>query len=358
MKKLLSLASLALIFGLASCDKDDGPARLNKEDAQQEIAQFNSTATQDLQDLAGSDGLAAIKDLSSLTDTDDPFGRVAQPDHSKVRHFLRQRGQQFRSIFASKKSSNGRTTAEEPFNYDGKKGVYTWNASLQQFERTGNSTIISILFPTEGSQTNNAELRITAFEETEVIDPDFGTTSYMPTLIQASIRVNGTEAVNLDLEVSWDEYAFPLTADVTLQVSPFTARLTFDVSGSRTNTLSTSISKGNEVIIGAAISVNYSNSSKSEESLKSITGYVQLKNMKLQGSINADAANAEEPDLNDIINVDLFASGKKVGDVIFVTEETEFGEEVVAYLKYSDGTQEKLEVVLQPVVDEIDEILN
>jgi hypothetical protein len=356
MQKLLLIPVFALIAGLSGCDNEDGPSSLSKTDAKAKISEFNATATQDLQALADAEGVKALASLSDLTTFDDPFGR-ARTDQKKLRAFLRKKGSQFKSIF-SENTTSGRVKGSEPFDFNGNKGVYEWNSVDEVFVKTGTSNIIVIKFPAEGSETNNAELQLSAYEEVQFYDAEWEEYSYEPSLIDASVLVDGTEVASLNVDIDWDDNGFPLSGELTATVVPFTATVSFDVSGSTKNTLSASLTKNTETLFATSISVLYSSATKSEETLKSIDGFVQLKNLKLDGSINVADMDAVqgEIDLNDFVKLALYSDGKKLGDIVFVTEEVDGFQEDVAYLKYSDGTKEKLETVLQPVIDELDQL--
>lgn len=340
----LSVFSLALLMALTACNNDDEDnGQLSKSEAQGKISSFNSSATADLQALSDTEGLEAVKEFFALVDQDDPFGKIGT-DQKKIKSFLQTKGREFRSVFAPA-SISGRTNGEG-FDFDANKGVYEWNFVEQVFEKTDESTIISIKFPTEGSETNDAELQLTAYTE-QFIDDEFGG-SYEPTLLEAAIRVNGAEKASLELEIAYDDAGFPVAADITLAVAPFAANLSFDNSGSTTSSLSVSLTKSNETIVATSVTVKYTDSSKSEESLSKIEGYVQLKNMKLQGIV--DLTNDNPETLNDVVKLAVYIDSKKVGDVVFVTVD---GTDE-AYLQYADGTKEKLDVVFEPVISELE----
>lgn len=351
------MTGLALSIVLAGCDKDDeGSGNLSKTQAKAEVTEFNSSATQDLQQLADAEGLKALTDLSTLTNTDDPFGRV-NTDQKKLRSFFRKKGHQFRNIFGQNNTS-GRTKGAEPFDYSANKGTYEWNSENAIFVKTGTSNIISIKFPTEGSSTNDAELQLKAYEEVHIYDEELQEDSYEPSLLQASLLVDGTEAASLDLEVEWDEGGFPVSGDMTAVVKPFTASVSFDVTASTKNTLTASLQKNQDVLFATSITVLYSSPNKTEEDLKSIDGYVQLKNLKLQGTIDVEGVDTAQGDvdLNDFVKLQLLSDGKKAGDIVFEVEMVDGFEETVTYIRYNDGSKEKLEDVLKPVIDELDQI--
>lgn len=348
---LLGAGALALALTFTSCNNDDEKSsQLSKQDAKAKLATFNSDASQDLQDLADADGVKAMQDFFDLTAIDEPLdGRLAS-DKKRLRAFLHDKGLEFKSVFVPAGTIKGRTEAEEPFDFDGNKGIYSWNEEIQQFEYQDGSTNIEILFPTEGAETNNAKLQITAYDEQLVEDPEFGDVYYQPTLIKANLFVSEVKKASLDLSIDFDDLGFPTSAEIELMVSPFTASLSFDVSGSTSSTLSFSMLHNTETLVATSVTVKYADSSKSEESLTSIEGFAQIKNVKLQGSIDAQGGNGESVDFNDFVKLALYADNVKVGDIVFETENAS----EVAYVKYADGSKEKLEEVLQPVVDELD----
>jgi hypothetical protein len=354
-QKLLSIAFLGVILGLASCNDDDSGGNLSKDQAKTELNKFNSEAVTDLQELSNADGLSAVKDLLNLVDTDDPFSRIGT-DKKSIKTFFREKGKDFKTIIIPK-SFNGRVH-EDAYDYASKKGIYTWNPSNGVFEKTGESSIISILFPTENSETNNAELKITAYTEMEFYDEDIEESYYNPVILKASLLVDATEVASIDYHIEWSEDGFPTSADVTVFVTPFTASISFSGTAT-TSSLSTSLKKGSKVIIATSVTVKYDNETKDGESLNKIEGYVQFQSLKVQGSIDVKAADASQSgDPNDYIHLSLYADGKKVGNIVFVSETVDDFEEYVAYIEYNDGSKAKLADELKPVLDEIEALFN
>jgi hypothetical protein len=357
--KKLSFPSLCLLIGLSSCDPDDNGNQLAKDDAKAAIEDFNATTVSDLQELSGSTGVIALQDLTDLTSLDDPFGRIGT-EKKDIKAFFQKKGKEFRSIFVPGKAIDGgrvqADTLNDPFDYQANLGIYSWNPQLGtegEFERTGNSTIIEIHFPTEGSLTNNAELRLTAYEEVEFYDAESDELSYQPTLITASLKVDGTVVSSLDFDASFDEAGFPVTANINFVVNDFTMNLGFDGTAATSSVLNASLLHSGETIVATSVTVKYLDSSKSNESLSTIEGFVQFKNLKVQGDIDVKASDATE-DLNEVVHLSLYKDNSKVGDIVFVDEDGSY----IAYLKYADGTQEKLETILQPVVDEVDALVD
>jgi len=353
-RKLLSIAVLGAILGLASCNNDDGPSKLSKQDAKTQLDQFNTSAVTDLQSLSDADGMTAVKDLFDLTNTDDPFSRIGGTDKKTIVKFFREKGQQFKTIFVPK--AIGGRTADEAFDYASKTGVYAWDPDNSVFVRTGDSDIIRIQFPTKDSQSNNAELQITAYTQKEFIDQDTQETYYDPQTLKAAIYVGEVKVASIDLNITWGDDEFPTALDLSVFVSPFTATISFSGT-STTSNLSTSLKKNDDIILATDVTVKYDNESKTSDAISTVSGYVQLKNLKLQGSLDVKAADAsQDGDPNKYVHLALYADNKKVGDVVFQNDGTSGSVDYVPYIKYSDGTTEKLEDVLKPVIDEINSL--
>jgi hypothetical protein len=360
-KKLLGITVLVVIASLSACHNDDekNSGSFSKTEAQTKISAFNSSATTDLQDLSKAKGLSAITDLTQLTASSDPFGGRASTDKKKLKVFFQSKGHTFRSIIDKKFALSGRSKGEDPFNFADNTGVYTWNADTEEFERTGESNIIKIQFPTEGSPTNNAELQIKAYSEIAVHDDDTNEDSYEPTVIKASLLVDATEAASLDFTVSWDNKGFPLTANLSASVKPFTATVKFDVTASDKNTLSATLVKDQKTLFSTDVTVTYAGGAKEEGNLKTVSGFVQLIDLKLEGNVDMagmDADVSQTVDLNKYVKLKVTTDNKKVGDIVFVTETLDGVESSVAYIQYADGSKEKLEDVIKPVTDELDKI--
>ena len=350
--KPLSIGSLSVFLLLASCGKDDeNPNSLSPTEAKTTLSTFNTSAKSDLQALANAEGVKAMQDFFDLTSLDDPFGRM-QADKKGIKQFLRARGKRFDAVF-NPGAVNGRTERSTPFNYDQKKGIYEWSASEEQFIKTGTSDIIIVRFPASGSTTNNAELQLLGYRDVAVYDDFFEEYFYEPTFIKAKVFVGGSQKASLDLSVTYDDTGFPKHANIALSFVPFTSTLVFDTSGATSSTLSFSLLKDQETLISTSIAVKYKDSSKSYESMTTVEGHIQLKNLKLKGSIDVQAANAEVVDWNKVLSLALYTeTDKKIGDIVMV-EETDGP---VAYLKYRDGSKEKLETVFKPVIDELEDL--
>lgn len=78
------------------------------------------------------------------------------------------------------------------FRINKKKGVYQWNSALKMFEKSGNSEIVSLHFPTEKSEKNIAYLDLNKFQsQTYSSRPDF------PTEIEANLKIGEEEIASI-----------------------------------------------------------------------------------------------------------------------------------------------------------------
>jgi hypothetical protein len=93
-----------------------------------------------------------------------PFGRKSSRKREQVIENLKAGVYAIRGM-VKRSTANARISGDEPFNFNENKGVYEWNFQEEIFVRTDDSEVMEIWFPTEGSATNNAEFRMTAYEE-------------------------------------------------------------------------------------------------------------------------------------------------------------------------------------------------
>jgi hypothetical protein len=348
IKSKFSILLLSMGAVLVACDKEDEKPALSVTEAKQSLNQADTKLAQDLEDLSNAQGYAAIERLSELTDANDPFPLARTRADRKDPKRLVSRAIVSLKQMASRPATSARTKGDEPFDYDLWKGVYTWNPSLEDFEKTGTSQIIEIRFPTEGSTTNNAVFRLTDYDE--VATPD-GDEAYSPTVIEATLDVNGTKEASISAEVQYrgDGTDEPKFADVTYFVKPFTFEIDLDDTKSNSTSFSQTLRKGDDVIIGWGLSVLYKSNIKDEGNINTISGFFQLVNVKFEGTINP---NATDPNTAAVISITV--DGRSAGQLVFEADDTTG--ELVPYVKYSDGTKEPLENIFDSLEDALDDL--
>jgi hypothetical protein len=352
MKKqnlILSLLLLTVLLGVVSCG-DDEAGRASKDEVKAAFESANDQISSDLNTFSNSSGYEAMNQLSILTDESNPFGRKSSRKREQVIENLKAGVYAIRGI-VKHSTAHARTNGDEPFNFNANKGVYEWDPETETFVFADESEIIEIWFPTEGSATNNAEFRMSAYEEQATPDGD---EPYSPTLIKASIFVDDTKELELDAEVEYGNDDQPVKGDIYYFVNPFALEISFDDTKTKSSSFSESLSKSGKVLIGFGATVNFQDASKDESSINSASGYVQLADLKFVAS--AKATQSSSGDINDFVTITIKVKNKVGGKIIL--EQDEMTGEIVAFVKFNDGTTEPLEDLLQDLSFELEGMVN
>lgn len=351
MKKqnlILSLFLITVLVGVSSCG-DDEAGKASKEEVKAAFEAANDQISDDLNAFSNSSGYEAMNQLSVLTDESNPFGRKSSRKREQVIENLKAGVYAIRGILKHS-AANARINDDEPFNFNENKGIYEWDPQEEAFIYEGQAEIIEIRFPTEGSTTNNAEFRMTAYEEE--LTPN-GDELYSPTVIKASIFVNETKELELDAEVQYGNDDQPVKGDIYYFVNPFALEISFDDTKSTASTFSESLSKSGTILIGFGATVNFQNALKDESSVKSASAYLQLVDIKLVAS--AKMTESSSGDINDFVTITIKVKNKTGGRIML--EQDEITGEIIPYIKYTDGTTQPLEDLLQDLSFEIEDMV-
>ena len=360
MKLKFSIMVLAGSMALFSCkkDKEEVKGDFSATEAKTTLNEMTSQMKTDVVELAQTEGKAGLADINDLLGQDDVFGgRIGSTTtSSKVKAKL----VAFKSVFIPK-AVNSRRGDDDSFDFEGNAGVYNWNASLEEFELSNETTdIIVINFPEEGSATNNASLKITEYTEgayesgdVDIVDGNnVPVMEYLPTAISAELSIDGTKEIGVDFSASYATSGEPTAVDISVFANPFTSSMVLGSSATQYD-VTTSYKNGNALIIGASGKVNFLTEEK--EDPKDIDGSVTFRDYKLAGTVNAEEMDKLEgsDDPNPYIDATLSKNNRKIGDIILIYDGVEIWEE---YVKFEDGSQQKLEDVLQPVIDELEKL--
>lgn len=349
MKKLLGVSILGL-FILSGCNDDEAAKNvdLTAEDAKELVNGSTDNLGVDVVSLVESDGTQAIVDFANLLEGSQVIGgRVSQKEWTKGK--LNLIIQYFVNGPAARTSNDEITSLEDI------KGVYEWNPEIGDFDK-GESEFFIVRFPTEGSETNNAELKISALEFVKIIEDngEFVNEYYQPSIIVGYVKVDETTVIELDFEVNWTSVGAPEKANVSLFVLPFNFKLVFDDTFVQKSSILGSISINEELIVGVDLNVEFESAAKEKPVF--FEGSVNYRDLKIVGDVDVRDI-GEDADPNDFINLSLFSGDAKVGDIVFMLEEIEPGiEDYVAYVEYADGSRQNLEEILSPVLADIEEI--
>lgn len=346
-KLILSFFLLSAVLILSSCG-DDEPGKASKEEVKAALQTANDQVSADLNSFTTSSGYEAMNQLSGLTDQSNPFGRKSARKREQAIENLKAGVYAIRGIL-NHAARQARVSGDEPFNFDENTGVYEWSTEQEAFIRIDDSEIVDIWFPTEGSETNNAEFKMTAYEE--VATPN-GDEAYSPTLIMASIEIDGTKELELNAEVQYGDEDQPVKGDIYYFVNPFALEVSFDDTKSKSTSFSETLTKSGNVLIGFGASVTFNDASKDETTVSSANGYMQMLDVKFVMSVKMSQT-AE--DINDIVHITIKVKNKEGGKVVL--EQDAATGEFIPYIKYSDGSTELLSDVLQDLSLELDSLI-
>ena len=345
MKKLFLLTLLGFFFFTSCEDEADSGTDLNSDDAKVLVDGTMSEMTTDIISLAESDGVEAMNDFVSLLNGNQVIiGRVSPKGWTKERLDLI--AEYFIHGPASRTNTSGVTT------FDSIKGLYEWNPDINDFDKAISDFFI-IKFPTEGSNVNNAELKISELEFVTVIDEYDGFVDEyeVPSKIVGDLKVDDVAVIELFFLVDWSSNGLPEKAEVELFVTPFTFLLNFNDAITKSSLL-TSIRIDEEVITEIDVDVTFEDETK--EGVLLVEGSVQYRTLKISGSVDPRDI-PMDGDPNAYIKLALFAGDDKLGDIVFDFEE-EVGD-YVPYVVYNDGSRDLLEEILEEVFVEIEDIL-
>lgn len=346
---------MASVMLMTSCDKED-ETTLSPEKAELALNNVDTELANELGNLGEAEGFVALQSLAGLTGAGTPLptGRVKEVRKNPALYVRAAVSALDQMISGS--TTNARTSGAEPFYYDEHKGVYTWNPTTEAFEKTATSTIIEIRFPTEGSSTNNATFRLTAYSETLVQG------YYEPTVIEANLDVNGVRQVTISAEVEYNESTGEANfADLTYFVNPYTFEMDLDDRSPSSASFSQYLKKGNDTLIGWSLAATYNAQYPKEGGTpKSLTGTFQLSNVIFTIVLTAPTSMPQgEVDINDYVKITISVDGKLAGHVVWVLEDG--AADYTPYVQFTDGSTVPLEEIfeaLEAALNDLDESFN
>jgi len=357
MKKLIALM---LMFGSVfffACEEDE-TEKLSKEDAVVELNNLDTEMSTYMEEMMNSDGIEAMDALMALMYIDDPFAS-SKSTKTNVIPTIKQ------YLLPVNPEQHEKSALEvESFDFDSWVGTYTWNATLNYWEEAPNdpSDKIVLIFPTEGSTTNNATITIYNYEEVEIPYTDYYGTyyDYYPTDVDADLYVDDIKVVDIDLQASWvmtgDNAGDPTSLDISVYLLPFDFTGTFNQS-STSASIDFSINYDGAQIFSAGVDATFE-SSDMEDPL-TIGGYIQLLAVKVEATVDVngietifeDLENQTSPyttmdeltdAINDEINAVVKVDGAKAADIELLYDETA-EEMITVVLVFADGTVEPAE---------------
>lgn len=347
MKKIL-FGLITVLFILTGCQNDDEQTTdLNAEEAKLLVEGSASSLSDDIVSLVESEG---AKGLMKVADFVEEHSLIAGRASQKV--WTKNHLESLIGRFVDGPSA--RVNSSNPSSFEDIKGLYVWNFDLQKFDVTASDFFI-VQFPADGSSTNNAEFKISNLEFVTIKVLDGVEEDQVPSTIAAHLKIDDVTVADLAYSVKWTSEGSPEEADVALFIDPFNFTIDFTDTFAKSTSLLTSISIDEDIIVSVDVDVSYETESKDDPFL--IEGNVQYRGLKIEGNVDARKIGLDG-NPNDFVNLALYSDEAKIGDIVFVLEEDEAGfKDYVPYVTYTDGSQENLETLLEPVLEEIESIL-
>jgi hypothetical protein len=344
----------ALFSFLVSCSSDE-ERKISADKAQASINSTNTELAAEMSDFGTSDGFVAMNYLSDLTEVSSPFRAIqVRTKREDARDYLHESLRSLRTLLV-KSSANGRVNGDEPFNYNENKGVYTFNFETRTFDKTAQSDIIEIHFPSSEAsdinETNDGVFKLTKYTEITITD-EWDYTYYEPTRIQAAIYFGTTKKAELDFTAEYVAGTTdPKFIDAYYFVDPYAVEISLNDRKATSSSFSEELSKNGKLLIGVGFAVTYNSSDKFEENIKSGSAYIQLMDVRLTVSASSDA---QGEDINDFVKITLKVDGAVAGRVLIVVDE--ITGEMTLVVKYNNGEEQSLDSLFEDLALELEEL--
>ena len=237
--QLFTGLTLALAISFSACKKNDETSipEASKVEATSAINTSADQSYNDIVSITQSEGVDALRSMNGIMDNSgaNPFARMSETTKKEV---ILDKIRRFKNIFtpSNKTIGFGRVAENDRFEFDAHLGTYTWNSESKAWDTTAveNPTTIVLNFPSDtNSTTNDAVLTISKYSDVAVTkennDDDFEempaepvrlsgtTTEYMPTSIEAELKIASVKKASLSLTASYNtSNGNPTNLSVTL----------------------------------------------------------------------------------------------------------------------------------------------
>jgi len=224
-KIFLFTGAVTLLFALNSCK--------NNLDLDKEL-KFSTQTVEQQKATLEQNGIDFINKVDALQDTKAMIALQAFSSYAGspnlVKSLVQLRTNVLKNNVTALDKFNGQmkalatSTAVE----DDVWGTYTWNFTEENFDFTASSSKVIIMkFPgTEGSNTNNGELKIT-YVESSVVAPDSDPVQYMPKECTLVLKVNNSVAMEAKFTGTYYADATPKSVTQTLEIDKYNWKLQY-----------------------------------------------------------------------------------------------------------------------------------
>ncbi|WPP52063.1 hypothetical protein [Catalinimonas niigatensis] len=223
-------------------------------------------------------------------------GRILRTAHTIQKY---QKGDaSAKDIFASMRMAADEPASIQEF-YNQYMGVYSWNATHQEWDYSKEGGKIVFKFPgTENGSSNNAELLIHSYEGVNTPNPiDEDYSGDLPTKLVTEVKVDGAQVMVYNFNAAYNQQGEPTSVKTSLSLNTFT--FAFEAKNDSENVGSAySLTKGNKILIsmGAGAKgtftteqiekVDNSDSYNEGDIVTEANAFFQVMDVKMAGSVN------------------------------------------------------------------------
>jgi hypothetical protein len=364
LTNLLSITALSCAIFMASCKKEISGPIVPASSAQDKtnLTTAASAIGDNAVDILKTPGSTAIVSATATLSKKKAFGKLENSFQTDLLNRIYSIYNYGKKSITKNNAYNKSVGSSTPFDFNSKVGTYTYSSSDSSWSHNPGGSKIVIMYPanySQGNSTNNAVLTVDRYTEINVATDT--SHDYLPTAMNANLTVDGAKVAGLDFTASYNPDGTPTALMLRLSVNPYLLSINFTNQGA-TMVSDISLTKTGAVIFGFGATVNFMDAS--QKKVNTVNGaYLQLTDIKLAGDINANAidkANAstfsgkeKAAILNQNVNVAISYKGSQVGILDFEADSAKTSSNTVPYIKFNDGSIEKLSEYFKPVTDKI-----
>jgi hypothetical protein len=240
-------------------------------------------------------------------------------------------------------------------------GIYTWNKSREQWDKTSHSSIVARFPSSETLSANDCEAGITAYE-----DKDYdieGKTTYLPTKASAYFSKDGTKLASVDVTADYTNYGIPKKATAGIYAKPININASLTQESASKYKASVSITDETNgdnnlsVTCEAVLSNDINEYTDLDDcEINSLRFTVTQSAMVINGTVDLKTLNnIDHPstkDINSCINFEVNYNSQKVGTL----KVKEVGDEQYLFIYYKDNTEENTSIYYDSFVNDVEDI--
>jgi hypothetical protein len=258
--------------------------------------------------------------------------------------------------------------SDRRFNFSKYKGLFTWNNSSQQWDKTSNNSFLARFPEKENSANNNCEIAITDYTD-KSCDIE-GSVTWLPTKIKAYFKKDGTQLIDIDATADYTGYGIPKSVSAKLYAKPF--NMEANLIQTTSSRYSASISIQDETLAENNLSVectvnlsrgisNYEDFDdvfNNDEGVNNLSFTIRQEKLALAGTVDIKTLNRYNnptiTEINDCFNVKVQYNNREIGSL----RVREINDSKYIYIYYKDDTSENTEIYYDTLISHLEDLFD